>query len=112
MSRTKKQAYTGSKAVDSSCRSHGSCPACQNKRTHKNERRKAVQENTRFFRTLTDTPDPNKAKQSAEVADHIAAFLANGGKINPVGIKPAEPEVPRFNGKNHEDIGKTYQGGI
>ncbi len=49
------------------------------------------------------------AISDAELDAQKAAFFASGGKIRPVGIKPAEPEIPRFNGKNHEDIGKTYQ---
>jgi hypothetical protein len=39
MSRTRKHDYSGSKRFDKSCRNHGSCPACRNKRTHKNKRR-------------------------------------------------------------------------
>jgi hypothetical protein len=35
MSRTKKRNYTGSKAVDSTCRSHGSCPWCKRAREYK-----------------------------------------------------------------------------
>ena len=35
MSRTKKHPYSKSKAVDTSCRSHGSCPHCQKKRKYK-----------------------------------------------------------------------------
>ena len=35
MSRTHKKDYTGSKAIDSSCRSHGDCPACSGSRKHK-----------------------------------------------------------------------------
>jgi len=34
----KRKQYRGSKAVDASCRNHGSCPACEGKRTHKNKR--------------------------------------------------------------------------
>jgi len=36
--------YHGAKAVDASCRSHGSCPWCENNRKHKNERRKPVED--------------------------------------------------------------------
>lgn len=31
--------YTGAKAVDSTCRNHGSCSWCQENRIHKNEKR-------------------------------------------------------------------------
>lgn len=39
MARTRRRSYTGSKAVDGSCRSHGSCPWCQNTRKHKVKKR-------------------------------------------------------------------------
>ena len=42
MSRTKKKPYSGAKAVDPTCRSHGSCPWCEGGRKHKNEKRKPV----------------------------------------------------------------------
>lgn len=35
MSRTKKKAYTKSKAIDKSCRNHGSCPWCYKNRMYK-----------------------------------------------------------------------------
>jgi hypothetical protein len=38
MSRTTRKPYTKSKAVDSSCRSHGSCPWCGNARKYKQAR--------------------------------------------------------------------------
>lgn len=31
--------YRGSKAIDSTCRSHGSCPWCRNKRVYKHMKR-------------------------------------------------------------------------
>ena len=31
--------YRGAKAVDSTCRNHGSCKWCRNNRTHKNDKR-------------------------------------------------------------------------
>ena len=40
MSRTRRKPYTGSKAVDKSCRGkHGSCPTCSENRQHKNIKR-------------------------------------------------------------------------
>lgn len=55
------------------------------------------------FESRKDQPvDPDLNAQ-------IAAFFAKGGKIQQVGFIPPPPETPRFNGKNHEDIGKTYQ---
>jgi len=39
VSRTTKRPYRGSKAVDSSCRSSGSCPHCRANRAHKDKRR-------------------------------------------------------------------------
>lgn len=35
MAHTKKRPYQGSKAIDKSCRSHGSCRRCQGARKHK-----------------------------------------------------------------------------
>jgi uncharacterized protein (DUF983 family) len=35
MSRTKKKAYTKAKAIDKSCRNHGSCPWCYGNRMYK-----------------------------------------------------------------------------
>lgn len=39
MSHTRRKAYTKAKAVDRSCRNHGSCPYCKNNRLHKNVKR-------------------------------------------------------------------------
>lgn len=39
MSRTIRRPFRGSRAVDSTCRSHGGCPWCEKGRKHKNERR-------------------------------------------------------------------------
>lgn len=39
MARTRRRAYRGSKAVSKSCRSHGSCPWCQNARKYKIKRK-------------------------------------------------------------------------
>lgn len=39
MSRTKRKAYTGSKAVDKSCRGHGDCPYCKGNREHKDKQK-------------------------------------------------------------------------
>ena len=40
MSRTRRKPYTGSKAVDKSCRGkRGSCPTCSENRQHKNTKR-------------------------------------------------------------------------
>lgn len=36
---------------------------------------------------VTDSPNPIKRQQSAEIADHVAAFLAKGGKIEVEEIK-------------------------
>ena len=44
MSRTKKQPYTKAKAVDKSCRNHGSCPHCQKNRKHKTKKREPVED--------------------------------------------------------------------
>lgn len=35
MSRTKKKPYRGTRSIDKTCRSHGSCPYCQSNRIHK-----------------------------------------------------------------------------
>jgi len=35
----KRKKYYGSKAIDSSCRSHGSCPHCQAVRAYKQKKR-------------------------------------------------------------------------
>lgn len=36
--------YRGAKAVDSTCRNHGSCPWCQGNRTYKNDKRELAAE--------------------------------------------------------------------
>lgn len=36
--------YHGAKAVDSTCRNHGSCEWCEENRTHKNDKRELVAE--------------------------------------------------------------------
>jgi len=46
MSRTKRKPYTGSKAVDKSCRGkRGSCPTCSENRQYKNTKRKINTDN-------------------------------------------------------------------
>jgi len=53
MARTKRKPYTGSKAVDASCRSHGSCPWCKEGRKAKVERQRPVEiTNTTEFESL------------------------------------------------------------
>jgi len=53
MARTKRKPYTGSKAVDASCRSHGSCPWCKEGRKAKVERQKPVEmTNTTEFKPM------------------------------------------------------------
>lgn len=37
----KRKKYYGSKAIDCTCRNHGSCPWCSDSRQHKNRKRKA-----------------------------------------------------------------------
>jgi len=44
MSKTRKKPYTGSKAVDSSCRNHGSCPHCEAARKHKVKRLQPIEQ--------------------------------------------------------------------
>lgn len=36
----KRKQYRGAKAVDSTCRNHGSCPYCYGNRTYKNKKTK------------------------------------------------------------------------
>lgn len=38
--REHRKQYTGAKAVDATCRNHGSCKQCLSNRTHKNDKRK------------------------------------------------------------------------
>ena len=40
----KRKPYRGSKAVDATCRNHGSCRWCEKNRTHGNKRREPSQE--------------------------------------------------------------------
>ena len=40
----KRKPYRGSKAVDATCRNHGSCVWCERNRTYKNKRREPPQE--------------------------------------------------------------------
>lgn len=46
----KRKPYTGAKAVDSTCRNHGSCPYCQQNRTHKHKKREKEEENYEDYR--------------------------------------------------------------
>ena len=41
MSKSRKKAYTKAKAIDRSCRNHGSCPYCQGNRKYTNAKRLA-----------------------------------------------------------------------
>ncbi len=51
MSRTRKQAYTGSKRFDYSCRCHGSCGYCRGNRLHRDQReRNAASQQLRDFK--------------------------------------------------------------
>ena len=40
----RRKQYTGAKAVDSTCRNHGSCSWCQGNRIHKHEKRELAME--------------------------------------------------------------------
>ena len=40
----RRKQYRRGKAVNKSCRNHGSCPACKGTRNHKNKRRLPIQE--------------------------------------------------------------------
>ena len=40
----KRKPYRGAKAVDATCRNHGSCKLCENNRTHGNKRREPPKE--------------------------------------------------------------------
>lgn len=42
----KRATYRGSKAIDSSCRNHGSCPWCESNRKYKERRLEALNELT------------------------------------------------------------------
>ena len=42
--KTRRRPYTGSKAIDRSCRGGGDCPACAGSREHKNKRRSLFDE--------------------------------------------------------------------
>jgi hypothetical protein len=43
MSRTRKKPHTGSKAIDKSCRNHGSCPHCANGRKFKRKKKEPTE---------------------------------------------------------------------
>jgi hypothetical protein len=49
MGKEHRKPYTGSKAVDSTCRNHGSCAWCRENRTFKNRKRLAKCEYSRDF---------------------------------------------------------------
>ena len=42
----KRKPYRGSRAVDKTCRNHGSCPYCRRNRLHKFRDRKAEEDTT------------------------------------------------------------------
>jgi len=44
MSRTKRKPYMGVKAIDASCRNHGSCPHCAGGREAKHKRRTPLEQ--------------------------------------------------------------------
>lgn len=52
MSRTRKRPYTGSKAIDASCRNHGSCPWCKSNRTYKNRKHPTLEEALEEYKEL------------------------------------------------------------
>lgn len=41
----KRKVYYGTKAIDSTCRNHGSCPVCEGNRKYKNLKREESMEN-------------------------------------------------------------------
>ena len=57
MARTNRKPYTGSKAVDPSCRSHGSCPWCKGGRKAKAERQKPAEITIKNKLESTDKAD-------------------------------------------------------
>ena len=44
--KAKRKAYRGSKAIDKTCRNHGSCPYCRQNRLHKFRNRRAEEDTT------------------------------------------------------------------
>lgn len=44
MSRTKKKPKTGAKAIDPSCKNHGSCPWCKGNRTYQQKKAREAAE--------------------------------------------------------------------
>lgn len=42
-SKEQRRPYRGAKAIDRTCRNHGSCEWCKENRTHKNDKRKLQQ---------------------------------------------------------------------
>lgn len=52
----KRKPYTGSKAIDRTCRNHGSCGWCKENRTYKNSKRelRAMQELEEYGHNIMD----------------------------------------------------------
>lgn len=65
---------------------------------------------SRLFRSLSDSPNPAKSELESEIEAQKAAFFASGGIVKTAPLSQGPDEVSRFNGKNHEDIGKRYEG--
>ena len=48
----KRKPYSGAKAIDRSCRNHGSCPWCKENRTFSDKKREPVSEDIETYRPV------------------------------------------------------------
>ena len=67
----KRKPYRGSKAVDCTCRNHGSCSYCLNNRLHSSKKQygKVADQEDEYFETCTGAGDP--ADIDMDLADEL-----------------------------------------
>ena len=49
----KRKPYKGAKAIDHTCRNHGSCPYCEKNRTYNNKKREKIAKEKQWEATQT-----------------------------------------------------------
>tara|TARA_R110000868_G_scaffold61189_14_gene186087 strand:- start:2 stop:325 length:324 start_codon:yes stop_codon:yes gene_type:complete len=64
VSRTRKKAKTGGKAVDHSCRNNGTCDYCKGNRLHKHKRKELVMDDEKEGKVEFDIPEDEEYRVS------------------------------------------------
>jgi hypothetical protein len=66
----------------------------------------ATMNNKRHFHSVSNSPCPTKQAQSAQIAEHVAAFERLNGPIKTLDIEPRDGKLPKHGGRVDITVGK------